>query len=451
LKRYESRYCTFAVPDAWAASPPFGYAEPGEDVGRMSAQALERWLAEPVAAAAYAGKHKQILPALRPGYELVTEGKHATAGPGDAYALTYRFRDEEGDPALARTILLAHGPLLCELTLAGPDGENRERDRLFGAIAATFTLRGMEFMSKLKDGPLLGGARPGAAASEPAAPRTPFPQTCVTLPIPPGWEAADEDGDAVFRRGGSEIRLHRVLGSDGGVEAWFKRRMRQLQATGSFLLGCERGELGRRDYAALLFDEQGQGRTWNSAAVKRTLELFVRDRQPLLWSLRAHESVLEDQRQVLESLVAAVEFLPPAEWRTKLAEPWIDYTLEGPWQSPDPGLYVDLSKPPSFIHLAREKSALPLAALRPAVVESLRKGAALKEITAQEDALGSWRGYEALRYSLDGVAKDATTMSVRAAWVATERGLHSLFLKGAHPAPVDSLFAEMLEALRPTR
>jgi hypothetical protein len=525
MKRYESRYCTFGVPDDWVPQPPSGYAEPGDDEGRQSAQAVERWLREAPTAAAHAKWQQELLPALYPSFELVGEGRFppasaqltagggpvrggwtsrgtggGTAGAGaagsereavDGSFLSFRYRNGDHEPTVARVIYLLRGPLACELTLAAgitasPERE-RERERLWDAIAKTFTLRGVEFLSRLDTGRQLFGegpraapaarqvvgspgrqaATPAGAAAEPlgrqataparqaphgsAAPRK-FRRACLALQPPAGWEVREEEGDGVLSRGAGEIRVRRpvgVAGADGNVGAWFAWRMKQLQEGGGLVLGCERGELGGAPHAALLHDEKAMTRSWNTAAARRTLELLRGTQPPQWWSLHAHESALPDLHPVLEQLVATAVTLPPEEWQLKLAEPWIDHTLEGPWQAVSPGLYASLTaRPPLFAHLASADSKLALATLRPSAVVSLRRGAALERVDHEDESLGDWRGCPALRYSLDGASRRSPEVSLRAAWLAPERRLYSLYVQGAGAAAVDPLFFDLLEAIR---
>ncbi|HVR06581.1 MAG TPA: hypothetical protein VMW75_00915, partial [Thermoanaerobaculia bacterium] len=487
---YESRYCTFAVPDNWVPQPPFGYAEPGDDEGRLSAQALERWLPKATTAAAHAARLKELLPALYSAFELVGEGRFpAAAAPspgavtarggwtskaaaaaagnpaaesgregGEGRFLTFKYRNGDHEAAIARVIYLLRGPLACELTLSGSVAASPERDRerLWDGIAKTFSLRGLELLSRLELGrPLFSEGLQAAILAGPRRQPTAmqkFPRAGVALPPPAGWEVAEEEGDAVLRRNEAEIRLRRpvgVAGGDGNAGAWFAWRMRQLQDSAGLVLGCERGKLAGVPYAAVLHDEKAQTRSWSTAAARRTLELFRGTQPPQWWALRAHESAMPDLRPVLEQLVAAAETLPPEEWQLKLAEPWIDFTLEGPWQAASPGLYATLTeRQPLFAHLASAESKLALATLRPQAVASLRRGAALERVDAENEVLGEWRGYPALRYSLDGASRRAPAVSVRAVWLAPERRLYSLYVQGAGANVADPLFLGLLEAIR---
>src|SRR5262249_15697994 len=155
LKLYESRYCTFAVPDDWEAEPPFAFRERGEGQDRLAVQVLERSLAEIPSAITYAREQKPILADLYEGFELLQKGPHRIEGPGEGYFLLFRFLDEDGYLSQGKAIYLTCGPLVLQLFLTGPDGPNRERDRLFEAIGRTFSFRQVDFMVGAKPAPLI--------------------------------------------------------------------------------------------------------------------------------------------------------------------------------------------------------------------------------------------------------------------------------------------------------
>jgi hypothetical protein len=447
LNLYESRYCTFAAPNDWVTLPPFGFAGPGDEEDRFTAQAMERFLTEPTTAGAYAQKQIEVLPALYAEMALVAEGPQPVAGAGDGYFLLLGFRNEEGDRALARVVYLTLGPLVCELTLIGLDGTDRERDRLFEAIGKTFALHDVEFLTKVDTRPLL--AKNLDLSAPPPGERRKFPRCCVSIPLLSGWEMAEEDGAPVFRLRGTEIRLRRVLGSDGDVKAWLADRMKALQETKSLLLGSERGSLERGDYAALLYEEKGAVRSWNTAAVRRTLDVFLAGEQPLLLTLETPVAGFDDYRPALESLLSGAEFLPAAEWETKLAEPWIDLTLKGPWRTEGPGLYACTEPVFTFLYLTTQKEQPPVEKVQTSIVESVRTGSGVQEIFAEKKALGPFRGHESLHYSVEGFAPENDYIQgTRTVWVSSRGILHGGMVWGPDSHRVETLHRQVVEALR---
>ena len=450
MNRYESRYCTFVVPNDWVPLAPFGFAGPGDEDDRMTAQAMERWLEESPPAADYARRQAELLPALYDRFEILREGPYRSDGPGDGHFLAFRFRSEEGDRSLGKVIYLVQGPLVCDLTLTGLDGPDPDRDRLFEAIGKTFSLRGVDHLARLEKGPLLSEdfRRPDVPAWP--GPRRKFPRACVSLPVPSGWEVADEDGQAVFRRGGVEIRLRRVLGSDGDVDDWFGERMKQLQETESLLLRSERGALERGDYAALLFEEKGASRRWNTAAVTRTLELFIGDEQPLLWTLHGKAEGFSQHLPLLEQLALAAEFLPPAEWETKLAEPWIDLTLKGPWRTEGPGVYVTQGSTLSFLYLNEQPNRKSMADLAPHLADSVRQGSPLRVVRREKKTLGLWRGRDAFRYSSDGSDEAGEPRRLRVLWTTSGEALFTCLVQGSERRSTDSIFLRAIEGIKPS-
>jgi hypothetical protein len=453
LKVYESSYCTFAVPDDWEAKPPFAFVGKDGTGTLWTAQVLERCLVAALPAASHLQQQKTILPRLYRGFELLAEGPHRPEGAGEGFALTFRFLDAEENESEARAFFIVLGPLMCQLVLAGPDRPDKDRERLFTAIARTFAFRQVDFLAKAQTAPLtsevLRTPQPVAARGWPGGWRK-FPRACVSLPLPSGWEVTEEDGDALFRRGTAEIRLHRVLEGHGDAGTWFSHRLKRLQTSGDLLVGSENGELDRGSYAALLYEEKGVGRTWKTTATNRCFEVYLDDRQPLLWSLNAAESGFADQRALFESLIAAAEFLDPEEWETRLKEPWIDYTLRGPWQVEAAGLYSNVTDPaPLFVHLNTERATFTLGKLEPSILESLRQGFHFQDGFAERSSLGVWRQHEALHYAVDGCETGSGRgVSVRATWLAKEHRMYGIFVRGAAASPCEALSRGILEAFQ---
>lgn len=449
MKRFESRTCTFAVPDDWEPLPPFGFAGPGEEEDRLEAQALERWLPSPVSAAAHAKRQLELLPGMYEEMALVQEGAHTSGGPGEGHFLFFRFENEEGDRALAKVIYLAHGPLVCELTLTGLDGPDRERDRLFEAIGKTFTLKDVDFLDKVSPAPLLSEViRPPAGGAPWPGGRHKFPRCCVSLPLPSGWEVAEEDGTVIFRRRDAEIRLRRLLDSDGDVGAWRTRKMQHLQDTQSLVLGSEQGEVEAAEYAAVLYEEKGAARRWTTAAIQRTLDIFWSGEQPLLWRLEAPATSFRDYQPLLESLAAAAAFLPPEEWELKLPEPWVDLTLRGPWRTEGSGVYVNPEPTFLAVYLVAQKADKPLGKLQPSLVQSVRDGAGLQEIYSEEETLGLWRGRAALHYSVEGFTDEDHVQGVRTVWTLAAETLYGGVIWGIDSLKVEKLHRQVVDALR---
>ncbi len=448
MKRYESSYCTFGVPDDWEPQPPFGFAAPGEEEDRMSAQALERWLDQPTAASAWAEKEKEILPHLLDGFELLEEGalplRHST---GDAYFLSYRMTNEDAEPIVAKKIYLTQGPLLVDFTLSRPEPEEPGSARLLEGIASTLKLQGVGFMERYRPFVLFASNGDSGIEVEAVGERRAFPRCCVSVPALAGWELSEDDGDAVFRRSGAEIWLHRPVGIDPDAEVWLADRMQWAQATQSFLFGSTRGELENgAPYTAVVYEQHGETRRWKTAAVQRTLEVFVEDQQPLVWSLRASESVFQLHLSAFEGLIPSAEFLDPAEWETRLPEPWIDLSLRGGWKSQGPGVYFNLDDE-LILQTNREVSKAPLADLRPSLIESLRGSVDTKRDYEEDERSTKWRGADSLKYSLDGSASTGEPLSLRSICCTQSESVFSVVVLGRDPQGAEQQFAPVANAL----
>lgn len=418
----------------------------------MSAQILERCVAEMPSAAAYALEQRPILAALYQGFEPLQEGLKRSEGQ-EGYSISFRYIAEEAAPSRGRMIFFTCGPLVCQLFISGPDGDDPERDRLFEAIGRTFAFRGADALAGAKAGGLiteiLRMPQAEAAKGWPGLWRK-FPQCCIELPLPNKWDiAVNERGEVAFRRANAEILLHRALGENNDADLWFANRMRRLQERGDKLLGAEKGDIERGSFVAILYEEKGAVRTWKTAAMMRSFNLFLEDQQPLHWTLRSPESEFNNLKPYFESLVAAAHPLVRLEWETRLVEPWLDYTLRGPWQGEGPGLYVNLQETPVFIQLSHLPTKVPLEKLEPVVRESMSH--AFKFNEADERVIsGSWRQHDALHYAGDGIDPVLREeISIRTVWLMKDDQLYSIFVRGADSDTTETLVRDLLESFSP--
>lgn len=411
---------------------------------RITEQPLER----AVTAEAYAKHQKQLLPSIYDELELLQEGSHKSSGPGDGYFLGFRFRSDTDEMLFAKAIYLTSGPVVGELLLLGPEDSSREKDRCFGAIEKSFSLQAMDFLAKETRGPLLG-ALPAINLTSDPRPRK-YPLACVAIPTPPGWAAASsEDGEVVFAGSGAEIRLQRSLNYGDRSEAWYQDRLEQLKASGSLVLGFDQGHCSRGPYAALLFEDKALARTWKTSVSQQTLELFLADQQPLLWMLRAPQASFPGCRSDLERLIGATSFLPPEEWETRPAEPWLATTLRGPWQPQGNGLYLRTSGAPLLLQTDRREKSPSLDKIQSTCnTEAFRKAYGIETVFSASEEKGLWKNRDAYRFSLDGLTSDYAPVSLRASWFLADGILYSIAVKGGDSRAVDALQLELLEGLR---
>ena len=445
MKRYESRHCTFGVPDEWEPQAPYGFTEPDKEGEGMSAQAIERWLDQPTPATELAAAEKEVLPHLLDGYELLAEGPHPVAsGPGDACFIAYRSLDEDHEPLTTRKIYLTFGTFAVELTLSRPAEDAPRSDGLLEQIGKTLALRNAEFMSRLEPFHLFPeGVEPLELGDQ----RQPFPRCCVSLPVVIGWDLADENGDAVYRRSGAEIRLHRPVGVEPDAAQWLGEKMAWVQNTQSTLFGSERGELdGGSPFAVVVFEQQGDTRRWNTAAVERSVEVIVEGEQMLLWSLRCRAAILRDCQPVLSALVAAAKFLDPEEWEIQLAEPWLPLRLQGGWRSEGPGVYFNMGDE-LILQTNKETSRAPLVDLRSSIVESHRGSIDTEKEFTEEELAEKWRGADALKYKIDGRAPTGEPLSLRSFWCTQKEQLYCAVLLARSAESADRGFASIPSAL----
>ena len=156
---------------------------------------------------------------------------------------------------------------------------------------------------------------------------------------------------------------------------------------GSLVTAWSHGTLPEgRPYAAVAYDETARSRAWTTAAVQRTLEAAISDRQLIEWSIRCPSSAFRDAQAILQGVIASAELLDPSEWETCPPEPWIDLALKGPWEVEGPGTYVKKNGPFMLLQLAAQESHSPLEALRPRLLEGLRRATAVRRATSSSAA-----------------------------------------------------------------
>lgn len=443
MHRYEFRFCSLAVPDDWIPVPPFSLAEPGSGEDRLSLTVAEQWLPEPLTAADHGTKQRALLAGALEDFELIAE--QPWPDPRSGWALLFEYENEERLTSREMRVWRVQGPQLLSLTLLGPGGPSRGRDQVFEAIARSFEPRGGEAFARVERTPLLGALESEAKPpSDPTAMRQRFPRVAISIAVPRSWEAVAQDDQAVLRRSGCELRARRVLEHANDASLWFERKMKQLRDDAdSLVMAWWQGTLPEgRPYAAVAYDETARSRTWKTEAVQRTLEVAIAGKQLLEWSARCPSSSFRDAQAILQGVIASAEFLDPSDWETCLPEPWIDLTLKGHWEVEGPGTYVKAEGPFMLLQLAAQESHASLEALRPRLLEGLRRAAAIR-VGSERESMGPLRGSQALRW--DGEGRTA----IRAIWLRAQDQLLSSTLSGVEPRAADELIQQIAAGLRP--
>ncbi len=450
MKLWESRHCRFGAPDSWVYCPPFGLSEPGDDEDRLNAQVLERWMERPTTAADWARNELAVLPILLQEFDLEAE-RSLDVPSGSGHALTFRFRNDDGDNACERRVYLTQGPLLCELTISAVERPPDQRNPLFDGITATFALQGTEHLARVEPLPaLLRPLEPPPEGSRLPG-RQSFPTCCVSIPVPDGWASSGEGVTARLQIDDAEIVVERQLLSDGDLDLWYSARMEALKEAGSELIRTERGELPEgQPYTAIAYDAGSAQRSWKTSAVKRRLELFVDHHQPLQWSLEAHDSRFPVHQPVFEAVIAQTTFLDPSEWQTPLPQPWLDVVLKGPWRPAGGGAFLCVDDPTfTYLYLSVLPCTTAVRKLGPSLADSLRKG--VDQVLKEEELAAEWHGLDSFRYSVDGRDDEGKPVSQRGLWFMAREILYTVVVAGNVRSEVDKVLAQLMDGVRVTR
>ena len=149
---------------------------------------------------------------------------------------------------------------------------------------------------------------------------------------------------------------------------------------------------------------------------------------------------------MLQTTISATKLLDPSKWQTKLAEPWIDLTVSGPWRAEGEGVYIRLEENFVYLYLNKLPCKMPLRDLSRSVVDNVR--GIPKTVIEENEALGLWHQKESFRYSLDGVLEDGRDLYVRTIWIAFDDDVYIVMIQGIVKNDVESLMKQTLEGLR---
>jgi hypothetical protein len=417
----------------------------------MSAQVLERWLDRPTSAEHLIRERRQLLPHMLPELRVLEEPSHVEVhSSGSGCTMSYCFRDGDDVPLRQRMVLLSQGPLQCELTVTRIDEPDPARDALMQQIASTFTLLDLDHISTCTPEEVVN-IKPAASLEGSQATARPFPRLCTSLPTPQGWSLVDDGDSVTFDSGQSRIRVCRELQFGGDPEVWFTTRLHHVQDTKGRVVAYQRGELDDgRTYASLLYEEGGTVSTWHTEAASCILELMIDGDQPLVWTVTGNEYGVKTARPILENLVASTASLDPAEWQTRIAEPWLDLTLHGDWKQMDTGLYVKVEDDQVFrlIYLVAQDLESPVGLRKNEETMVSSVSSAFSEIHSQQHAFTEHRGLPELSYAADGSNSEGLELAVRALWVDAPRKLYTLFVQSTNSSAATSLFSEARAGLQ---
>lgn len=448
MSRHRLAFCSFSCPDAWEPIAPLTWAAPGTGLVRFHAHLGQDWLLAARTAAEVADDLKQLWLAYDPGMTVEHEAALPGGGPGDGWGAVVLMRDELTRPVRRLVHLRVLGPVACHLAVDRPLELGERLDGLANEIALSLQMEAAEVLEGAVCTPLLP---PAVREAPQGAGRTvAVPTACVALPVPAGWDLATPvPCSATLTGPGLCIELRRPIGGGDLLGPWLGARLGELaQTPGARLRGWEHGERSGVEFAALLATEPVGGGTWVKPVIRERLRLAVRDRQFLEWSASAESAV---DTAALLRIVEQTRFLPPEEWETPTAEPWLPLTLRGGWRPQGDGVYLKVEGGVLLLHAAAVESTAPLEKTRPTipdVIDTARAGAPLLEVRHEEEAVGSWRGLEAYRYGLDATFGGMGPRSVRGVALQSGSTLYSCRLVGASSEQTQGLFLEVLERLR---
>jgi hypothetical protein len=447
---HRAAFCSFSCPDSWEPVAPLMWAAPVEKLARPHARLVEQWLLPARTTADVVAEIKMLWTAADPQMKLEHEAAMPPAGGVERWGAVVRMKDEFGQPARRLASLLVLGPAACLLTVDRPLEGSESLDRTANEIASSLQVEAAEVLAEARYAPVAPaeGDGSGLPLGEPRA----VPTLCLSLAVPKGWEVqTPRPCEATLLGPGMSVQARRRVGETDDLRVWFGERLRELSSVpGARLRAWEKGKLGKADFAGLAFQESESGGTWGKPVVREVVTLGVAHEQLLEWRATATTAPRSQAAAALQQILKASPFLPPPDWETPVAEPWLPITLRGGWIAKGGGVYVKVHGGMMLLHASIQPLPAPLEKARPTiadVIDMVRTGKPLIDVFHEEEAVGKWRGLEAYRYALDALFGTLGNRSARGVAMQVAKELYSCRLMGAVRDEVHPLFLEILNRL----
>ena len=439
---------TFDTPDGWLAVGPGMVASPGDFKDQLFVTVQQSWLSEATAALDI-GQMQLEMAATFPDYELIQSKEMEPERGGDAFVYVCNLCTGRGVPSRRVGIVLVQGPLACHLTVDRPAHRSEQLDEVAESVAGSLRIENGSALERADNRSL------GAAAVAEALDQTVRrPRLKLALEVPNGWTVSEEnDGlTAILSDGNVSVRAARLLGREPDLHAWLGERLSILAAGPGHLDAWMVGPLDSdRDHAMVDWTHEPEQTTWAKRPMQREVAWVAENGDLVEWSVRANTDRFPAAAELARAVFDAATPLEPEACETPVVEPWLDLVLRGPWSSAGEGLYYTSLEPIALLHLYDGKASGPLEKTRPKVpdiIDELRQGYALLEVTHEEEAVGSWRGTEAYRYSLDARFAELGPRSVRNVTAESKGTLYSVRLTGSDREQIQAIYLELLDGLR---
>lgn len=445
MKRYESRYCSFEVPDDWIPAPPFGFTDSEHEEDCSSIQVFERWGDQPSDAIRCVEEDKNQLAYLERGFELIDSGHYSQLdiSPQASQFLLYSFITGIGAEKIAKKIFWSKGIFLLEVLIVWP--KSTKDLGVLTRVESTIRASDLSFLDHF-NGFRLYPLGYGVSEDAPGEGRSAFPYCCLSLPNLDSWSVGSENGEAVYQRQGWEIRLRRLIGHTTDLGEWLGEKMKWIQDTHGLVFGSEQAETEEgHEYALIMFEEGAARRRWRSAASSCCLQVVVSQQEHIfLWILKGERQNIDLFLPDFRFLIDNTTFLEKSEWRTDLVESWVDGVLSGPWISPGPGTYLYTGREQTLVYVGVEGSETPFDEIARASLESMRGSLDLKPGYKEEERRGKFQGNEALWFSLRGYDRESDwPQALRILQFFVNDRIHSIIVRGIDSDNVDDVFYQI--------
>jgi hypothetical protein len=440
---FQSLFCRFEAPAGWVPLGNVGLIEDSKRSPRPSAAVSENFYDPPKPLAEIAVTTREHFLSEHPGAELLSDGSLRSDRFPDAHLLRWRL-PAGGGALLLRQLLVAHGPLVCSLATASPEGDSAAEEGV-GAIVASFEVTAAGWARDGKRETILVPPPEAAGRSGGATEVASIPELGLRFPVAPGW-ALDAAAGRISRDDARfSIRHH---GRDAGnADRHFARGLARLQRDpGWTIRSWDRGELpATSDCWAISAEEKTV--TWGTPN-PRLLRLVFADLDGVVEIALEASSADTGAREAFEALLAGLAPLPPEERKVPLHRSWLPEFLEGPWVEEAPGLFLR-SEPTLAVFLQELHDAkFPAFALRG--IESFLQEPPFAG--GRSDTVeGFFRERPAIRFSVDSPPENPEPQALRSAWIDAGRALLLLVVRGGDVAEVDRCWLRLLDAIRPER
>ncbi len=446
------------MPDeTWRPIPGQGAALLHKDEVVATLALAERAPVAPLSASEHVQVAWPLLEASLEGFEPGDVERIETDTDLDVVRLSYRCQDTRRGAVERSELFVATGALLIRITLDCPVTMVEELADELHAVLASFRLEGGGHIVEAQPTALFA-----AEKDEPSSETAPIecPWLGLIVAAPEGWKVLVNEEELTLRSSlNATLTLRSLSGATDDHGAWLQGRVAALAEERNCKISAWQSgaeiEPHARYLAGLRYRRTVGGR-WDSRDQEQ-VELLTGDpgshtERSAVWQLDVPRGTpVEPAVSGLHHMVRARQVLDSSRWQLRTSETWLRLVLAGPWRAEGAGLYVRQGDGTTYLIAHQTECARPIEHLRPdmtTVIDTHRGDGALLDVFNEKEVVGSLRGVDAYRYSLDAAFQASGRRAIRGVGLVG-KGLLSIVVLDAplSDTGVDDLYRSVLTGL----